>query len=85
MGLSLQIHKKRSESWEILKGRPIIINGNQVYYYVEDGDIFENPKFSYHSIINPNRDQDKFVIIKERWSGSFDEDDIIRVFNPNGY
>ncbi|GAG36329.1 unnamed protein product, partial [marine sediment metagenome] len=40
---------------------------------------------SYHSVINSNRDKDKFVIIKERWSGSFDEDDIIRVFNPNNF
>ena len=85
MGLSFQIHKKRSESWEILEGKPIIISGNQVHYYVDNGSIFENSVNSYHTVINPNRDKDKFVIIKERWSGSFDEDDIIRVFNPNKY
>lgn len=85
MGISFQIHKKRSESWEILKGNPIIISGNQVHYYVEDHSKFENSVNSYHSVINPNRDKDKFVIIKERWSGSFDEDDIIRVFNPNNF
>ncbi len=85
MGISFQIHKKRSESWEILNGKPIIVSGNQVHYYVEDHSKFENSVNSYHSVINPNRDKDKFVIIKERWSGSFDEDDIIRVFNPNKY
>ncbi len=85
MGISFQIHKKRSESWEILKGNPIIISGNQVHYYVEDHIKFENSVNSYHSVINPNRDKDKFVIIKERWSGSFDEEDIIRVFNPNNF
>ena len=85
MGISFQIHKKRSESWEILKGKPIIVSGNQVHYYVEDHNKFENSVNSYHSVINPNRDKDKFVIIKERWSGSFDEDDIIRVFNPNNF
>ncbi len=85
MGISFQIHKKRSESWEILKGKPIIVSGNQVHYYVEDHSKFENSVNSYHSVINPNRDKDKFVIIKERWSGSFDEDDIIRVFNPNNF
>ncbi len=85
MGISFQIHKKRSESWEILKGNPIIISGNQVHYYVEDHSKFENSVNSYHSVINSNRDKDKFVIIKERWSGSFDEDDIIRVFNPNNF
>jgi mannose-6-phosphate isomerase-like protein (cupin superfamily) len=85
MGISFQIHKKRSESWEILKGNPIIINGNQVHYFVDDHTKFENSLNSYHSVINPNKDKDKFVIIKERWSGSFDEDDIIRVFNPNNF
>ena len=85
MGISFQIHKKRSESWEILKGKPIIVSGNQVHYYVEDHSKFENSVNSYHSVINSNRDKDKFVIIKERWSGSFDEDDIIRVFNPNNF
>jgi mannose-6-phosphate isomerase-like protein (cupin superfamily) len=85
MGISFQIHKKRSESWEILNGNPIIISGNQVHYYVEDNNKFENSVNSYHSVINPNRDKDNFVIIKERWSGSFDEEDIIRVFNPNNF
>jgi len=85
MGISFQIHKKRSESWEILKGKPIIVSGNQVHYYVEDHSKFENSVNSYHSVINPNRDKDKFVIIKERWRGSFDEEDIIRVFNPNNF
>ena len=85
MGISFQIHKKRSESWEILKGKPIVVSGNQVHYYVRGGGMFENSVNSYHSVINPNKDKDKFVIIKERWSGTFDEDDIIRVFNPNKY
>jgi mannose-6-phosphate isomerase-like protein (cupin superfamily) len=85
MGLSFQIHKKRSESWEILKGKPIIVSGNQVHYYVGSGGMFENSVNSYHTVINPNRDKYKFVLIKEKWSGSFDEDDIIRVFNPNKY
>ena len=85
MGISFQIHKKRSESWEILKGKPIIVSGNQVHYYVESRGMFENSANSYHTVINPNKDKDEFVLIKEKWSGSFDEDDIIRVFNPNKY
>ena len=85
MGLSIQIHKYRSESWEILEGNPIIINGNKVHYYVENGSKFKHSKNTYHSIINPNKDRNKFVIIKESWSGVFDEDDIIRKFNPNKY
>ena len=85
MGISIQIHKDRSETWEILEGRPIIINGNQIYYYVEKGKRFENSIMTYHSIINPNKDPDKYVIIKEEWSGKFDENDINRVYNPNNY
>ena len=82
-GISIQIHKYRNEFWEILCGNPIIINGNEVYYFVKDGTKFEIPIGYYHSIINPNKE--KFVAIRERWRGKFDEDDIIRVFNPNNY
>jgi mannose-6-phosphate isomerase-like protein (cupin superfamily) len=84
-GLSIQTHKFRNESWEILEGRPIIINKDKVYYFVENGIIFNNPINAYHCIINPNKEPDKFVIIKEKWNGKFDEDDIKRVFNPNHY
>ena len=84
-GLSIQTHKFRNESWEILEGKPIIINGDKVYYYVETGQLFQNPINTYHSIINPNKEKNKFVVIKERWNGKFDENDIDRVFNPNHY
>jgi len=84
-GLSIQIHKYRNESWEILDGNPVVINGNNINYYVKPGTIFHNPINTYHSVINTNREADKFVIIKERWNGKFDENDIKRVFNPNQY
>ncbi|MFX1338158.1 MAG: hypothetical protein ACFFDK_06090 [Promethearchaeota archaeon] len=83
LGISLQTHKYRNESWEIIAGRPIIINGNAVYYFVENNTKFEIPKNTIHSVINPN--VDKFVILKEQWSGYFDEEDIKRLFNPNNY
>ncbi|MFW9899207.1 MAG: hypothetical protein ACFFDO_08100 [Candidatus Thorarchaeota archaeon] len=85
MGLSIQIHKNRSETWEILEGKPIVISGNNVYYYVKNGTKFQNLINSFHSIINPNKDREQFVIIKERWSGEFYEKDIKRIFNPNQY
>lgn len=85
MGLSIQIHKNRNETWEILEGKPIIISGNKVYYYVKNGTKFQNLINTFHSIINPNKDREQFVIIKERWSGEFYEKDIKRVFNPNQY
>lgn len=84
-GLSIQIHKYRNEYWEILDGKPIIINGNRVHYFVEPGITFQNPINTFHSIINPNKEENKFVVIKEKWNGNFDEKDIERVFNPNYY
>ena len=84
-GLSIQIHKNRNETWEILEGKPIIISGNKVYYYVKNGTKFRNSINTFHSLINPNKDREQFVIIKERWSGKFYEKDIKRVFNPNQY
>ncbi len=85
MGISFQIHRERSEYWEILKGKPIVLTGHRVYYFVESGTHIKNPVGSYHSIINANTQKEKFVVIKERWSGHFDEEDITRVFNPNHY
>ena len=84
-GLSIQFHKDRNEFWEILDGKPIIINGNKVHYYVENGSKFQNRINAYHSVINPNKKVDEFIIIKERWDGRFDENDIKRIFNPNQY
>ncbi|MFX1558862.1 MAG: hypothetical protein ACFFC9_16555 [Promethearchaeota archaeon] len=85
MGLSIQKHQFRNEVWEILEGSPIIINNNKVYYYVKKGKKFNIPINTYHSVINSNKDQDKFVILRERWNGYFDEEDIKRVYNPNEY
>ena len=83
LGISLQTHNHRSEFWEILAGKPIIIYGDIVHYFVENNSKFEIPINTVHSVINPNID--KFVILKEKWSGHFDEEDIKRVFNPNNY
>lgn len=83
LGISIQIHDLRNEYWEIIEGDPIVINGNDIHYFVKSGSKFEIPINTLHSVINPN--QDKFVILKERWDGEFDENDIIREFNPNNY
>ena len=85
LGISIQIHENRSEKWKILSGHPIIINVDKVYYFVEIGSEFSTPKKSFHSVINPSKIQDDFVIIKETWTGDFDEKDIKRIFNPNHY
>ena len=85
LGISIQTHENRSENWIILAGRPIIININTVHYFVEIGSEFSTPKNSLHSVINPSKKQDDYVIIKETWSGIFNENDIQRIFNPNNY
>ncbi|MGV9172161.1 MAG: hypothetical protein ACOC44_18455 [Promethearchaeia archaeon] len=83
LGISFQIHQERSEHWEILQGNPIILNGHTVYYEVADGSIFEISPQEFHTVINPHAN--KFVLLKEQWGGNFDEEDIMRVFNPNHY
>ncbi len=85
MGISIQVHHLRSETWEIIEGKPIIINGNKVFYFVKNSTYFENSINTYHSVINPNIDPENFVLIKEKWKGKFDEEDIERLYNPNRY
>ncbi|MHA2289127.1 MAG: hypothetical protein ACXABG_10105 [Promethearchaeota archaeon] len=85
IGISIQIHQFRDEHWKILEGNPIIINTNKVHYFVEKGTEFLSPKMTFHSVLNPSKNPEEFVIIEERWSGKFDEEDITRVFNPNNY
>ncbi|MFX0041385.1 MAG: hypothetical protein ACFE8L_00605 [Candidatus Hodarchaeota archaeon] len=82
-GLSIQIHRYRNEEWEILDGNPIILNAKSVYYNVKSGTKFKIPINTFHTVINPN--EKKYVILKEQWSGKFNEEDISRVFNPNNY
>ncbi|MBN1214754.1 MAG: hypothetical protein JXA99_04860 [Candidatus Lokiarchaeota archaeon] len=84
LGISIQTHKKRNEKWEILGGKPIILTGSKVHYFVESGRIFEHDLGTFHTIINPNN-TNEFAVLKENWSGEFDEKDIERVFNPNSY
>lgn len=82
LGISMQKHKERKELWEIGYGSPIIIVGNKTYYNVKKGDTFSVSIGELHGIINPT---DDWVQIIERYEGKFDEQDIIRVFNPNNY
>jgi mannose-6-phosphate isomerase-like protein (cupin superfamily) len=82
LGISIQSHNKRQEHWEIVEGNPIIISGNNVYYHTKKADTFDHPFHGMHTIINPTND---WVLIKERYTGTFDEKDIVRIFNPNNY
>jgi len=83
LGISFQVHENRNEVWEVLEGEPIIIVGNHVYYNVEKGKKFKIQANMIHSVINPNTED--LVLLKELWTGKFDEEDITRIFNPNNY
>lgn len=83
LGISLQSHELRAEHWEIISGSPIIINQNNVHYNVNPNDEFDIPYKALHTIINPSKDS--WVLLKETYEGEFDEEDIIRKFNPNNY
>jgi mannose-6-phosphate isomerase-like protein (cupin superfamily) len=85
MGISFQIHDHRKEFWETIDGRPIILNNHDVHYFVKSGTHFEIPINTFHTVINPNKEEGDYVVLKERWAGDFDEGDITRVFNPNHY
>ena len=83
LGISFQTHKMRQEHWEVGKGSPIIVEGSKVHYETKPGDKFDMALGSLHTVINPSKT--KWILIKERYSGTFDEEDIERVFNPNNY
>ncbi|WP_457558107.1 hypothetical protein [Candidatus Harpocratesius sp.] len=83
LGISLQTHQFREEHWKINRGKPIIITGSKVYYNTSPGDEFNIPFGVKHTIINPS--QSNWVIIEETYKGTFDEEDIVRLFNPNNY
>jgi len=83
MGISMQIHAMREEHWEILRGQPIIIAGAKISYDTNINSQFDIPLGAVHTVINPS--DSEWVLIKESYTGKFDEEDIVRVFNPNHY
>ncbi len=82
LGVSIQSHSKRSEDWRIIEGRPIIIANSKVYYHVTPGDAFHTDKGNIHAVFNPS---EEWVLIEETYTGVFEEEDIVRLFNPNHY
>lgn len=82
-GISFQSHQLRSENWEILKGNPIVIVDNHVYYNINPDQIIQIDYKMLHSILNPSNTD--WVVLKETYSGQFDENDITRIYNPNQY
>lgn len=83
LGLSFQQHELRLEKWEILNGHPIIITDSTVNYNVDKGSKFIIDRNTLHTIINPSTTE--WVVLREEYEGTFDENDIVRIFNPNHY
>ncbi|MHA1796357.1 MAG: hypothetical protein ACTSUK_09595 [Promethearchaeota archaeon] len=83
LGISLQTHQLREEHWKIQQGHPIIIVGSKVYLQTSPKQEFHIPLGSKHTIINPSASE--WVILEETYTGTFDEEDITRLFNPNRY
>ena len=83
LGISLQMHAMREEHWEILQGQPIIVAGSKISYDTKLNSQFDIPLGAFHTVINPS--ESEWVLIKESYTGKFDEEDIVRVFNPNHY
>ena len=74
--LSYQYHKKRSESWIIIQGNPLITIDDNIKRFFE-GDTVLIGTGVKHRIENT---EDKNIIIIEIQTGSyFGEDDIVRI------
>jgi mannose-6-phosphate isomerase-like protein (cupin superfamily) len=82
MGISYQTHELREEIWEIVKGNPILIINDKIEYKPKKGKRYVIPLRTLHSIINPT---ENWVVLKEKYTGIFDESDILRIYNPNNY
>ena len=82
LGISIQSHTKRTEDWKIIEGHPLIIADSKVYYSVNPNDTFHTDSGNIHAIFN---NTDDWVAIEETYTGIFEEQDIVRVFNPNRY
>lgn len=72
--LSLQSHRKRSEFWFVVEGRPMVVLGKKVQTYKPGGMIKVGTRIK-HQIKNKSK---KLVRILEVAQGDFDENDIIR-------
>jgi len=72
--LSFQSHKKRSEFWYVLEGRPILVINDKVTKY-KPGDSVKFGKGVKHRLIN--RTKQKIRVLEVAY-GKFDEKDIIR-------
>ena len=74
--LSLQMHKKRSEIWTVVGGRPTITCGDTVREY-NVGEYTLIPKQIRHRI--ENKADSRVIIIEVQIGDYLGEDDIVRI------
>ena len=74
--LSYQFHKKRSETWIIIKGRATITLDDKIIIK-EEQEIIEIPKNIKHRV--ENQQTEKLVFIEVQTGDYFGEDDIVRI------
>jgi mannose-6-phosphate isomerase-like protein (cupin superfamily) len=65
-----------------VEGHPFIIANSKMHYSVNPGDTFHTDRGKIHAIFNPTNE---WVAIEETYTGKFEEEDILRIFNPNHY
>lgn len=74
--LSYQYHERRSETWVIIQGSPIITLDDNIKRY-EEGDTLIIPQGVKHRI--ENNTKELIVMIEVQTGTYFGEDDIIRI------
>ncbi len=79
--LSLQRHQRRSEHWQIIKGKAIVTRDNQEIE-LHPGASIDIPRGAIHRIANPG--QENLVFIEIQLGDYFGEDDIERIEDDYG-
>ena len=79
--ISLQLHKKRSEHWVVVKGQAIAQIENRKFNLIENQSIFV-PLGSKHRLTNSGKG--KLVIIEVQTGEYLGEDDIFRFIDNYG-
>ena len=74
--LSYQFHKKRSETWIIIKGKATITLDDSIIIK-EEQEVIEIPKNIKHRV--ENKQNEKLVFIEVQTGDYFGEDDIVRI------
>lgn len=79
--LSYQMHRKRDESWTIIKGTATVIV-DDIIRYVSIGDVVKIKNGQKHRIMNQTEEPLEFIEVQT--GESFEEEDIVRFEDSYG-